>query len=36
MKKKLTAFVMAVALLCNCTMFSANNAVPEQILFQQL
>jgi len=31
MKKKLTAFVMAVALLCNCTMFSANNAVPEQI-----
>jgi len=31
MKKKLTAFVMATTLLCNCTIFSANNAVLEQI-----
>ncbi len=31
MKKKITAFVMAASLLCNCTMFSANNAVPGQI-----
>ena len=31
MKKKITALIMAGVLLCNCTMFSANHAVQEQI-----
>lgn len=31
MKKKITVLIMAGVLLCNCTMFSANHAVQEQI-----